>query len=782
MTKNILKSPVEKYYLDRTDRKLIYSPTEKIPVIQVSNFPKLGKLTACRFLEWVQNNKGGVISLPTGKTPEHFIKWVGFYLNSWSKKEVKEELQSMGLDPTVKPDISSLHFIQIDEFYPIDSSQQNSFYYYIQKFYIRNLGLDPKKALLININDIETSENLPLDVIFPNQTVDLSLRTRWAKTRLERLQKETISLVDQFCTEYEKKIRGMGGIGFFLGGIGPDGHIGFNIQGSDHFSTTRLAHTNYETQAAAATDLGGIEIAKNRLVITIGLDTITFNKDAVAIIIAAGEAKSRIVSESIQTERSNRYPASVLQKLPNARFYLTEGAAIKLKERRYEDFTNAEKLTDQQIVKAVISLSCSLHKQISELTKDDYQSDRFASKILDKSGLSVTELNKRVRDSILLKIDKGMKEVTSQVFMHTAPHHDDIMLGFLPYIIHLVRTPLNRHYFNYMTSGFTAVTNSYILDLIQNLKKAIKSDNFSSLIQQQYFDPNLCEGRKRDVNLFLDGIAYHSKTLRSEAESRRLLRDFIEIYEETSPKHLEDRIDELINYFKTQYPGKKDISYVQKLKGMIREWEADLIWSYFGINVENVNHMRLGFYQGDIFTEEPEMNRDVMPIYNMIKRIKPTVISVALDPEGSGPDTHYKVLQAITEALKMYQKESDISDIKIWGYRNVWYRFDPSDANIYIPVSLNSMAILENAFMYCFGSQKSASFPSYEFDGPFCRLAQKIQVEQYLKIKTCLGRNFFVSNEHPRLRATHGLVLIKELSLEEFYKHSSEIRKSTENI
>ena len=55
--------------------------------------------------------------------------------------------------------------------------------------------------------------------------------------------------------------------------------------------------TNYETQAAASTDLGGIEIARNRLVITIGLNTITYNKDAAAIIIASGEAKANIVRD-----------------------------------------------------------------------------------------------------------------------------------------------------------------------------------------------------------------------------------------------------------------------------------------------------------------------------------------------------------------------------------------------------------------------------------------------------------------------------------------------------
>ena len=75
----------------------------------------------------------------------------------------------------------------------------------------------------------------------------------------------------------KRKSAHLGGIGFFLGGIGPDGHIAFNVRGSDHFSTTRLTATNYETQAAAATDLGGIEVSRNRLVITIGLGTITLN-------------------------------------------------------------------------------------------------------------------------------------------------------------------------------------------------------------------------------------------------------------------------------------------------------------------------------------------------------------------------------------------------------------------------------------------------------------------------------------------------------------------------
>ncbi len=296
------------------------------------------------------------------------------------------------------------------------------------------------------------------------------------------------------------------------------------------------------------------------------------------------------------------------------------------------------------------------------------------------------------------------------------------------------------------------------------------------------FDPEFSDGRNRDVNLFLDGLAARSRTLKREATARRMLRNLISIYEEDNLKYLVDRVDELINYFTTQYPGKKDIPHVQKLKGMLREWEEEIIWAYFGFNNESISHQRLGFYQGELFTENPEVNRDVLPILDLLRKVKPTIITVALDPEGSGPDTHYKVLQAITEALRLYGKEVDISKIKIWGYRNVWYRFHPAEANIYVPVSLNSFAILESTFMNSYGSQKDASFPSYEYDGPFYRLAQSIQVDQYNTIRLCLGKDFFIKHSSPRVRATHGIVYLKELSLEEFYTKSIELKKLTENV
>jgi glucosamine-6-phosphate deaminase len=98
----------------------------------VDNFPMLGQLAAMRFLEWVSHNPEGVVSLPTGKTPEYFIKWTQFLLKHWKDQKGLEIRKKHGLEHVRKPDLGGLHFVQIDEFYPIDPGQHNSFFYYVQ--------------------------------------------------------------------------------------------------------------------------------------------------------------------------------------------------------------------------------------------------------------------------------------------------------------------------------------------------------------------------------------------------------------------------------------------------------------------------------------------------------------------------------------------------------------------------------------------------------------------------------------------------------------------------
>ena len=99
---------------------------------------------------------------------------------------------------------------------------------------------------------------------------------------------------------------------------------------------------------------------------------------------------------------------------------------------------------------------------------------------------------------------------------------------------------------------------------------------------------------------------------------------------------------------------------------------------------------------------------------------------------------------------------------------------------MYVPVSPNMFAIMENAFLNTFVSQRDASFPSYEHDGPFCELAQQIQVQQYQMLKTCLGREWFAEHPSALIRGTRGLVFLREMNLDDFGQSARQLRESAE--
>jgi len=191
-------------------------PFQRIKFLIVPDFPTLGKIVALRFIEWLQLNPEGVVSLPTGKTPEYFIEWTSYFLTNWNKKHVKRELEKWGIDIERKPDMKNYYFVQMDEFYPMNPKRENSFVYYIKKYYLKGFGFDPKKMILMETFRSRAISEKNLYHIFPDGKVDLSLRYRKPKNQLEELQQKAIYDIDRFAAEYEEKIEKLGGIGFFL--------------------------------------------------------------------------------------------------------------------------------------------------------------------------------------------------------------------------------------------------------------------------------------------------------------------------------------------------------------------------------------------------------------------------------------------------------------------------------------------------------------------------------------------------------------------------------------
>ena len=317
-------------------------------------------------------------------------------------------------------------------------------------------------------------------------------------------------------------------------------------------------------------------------------------------------------------------------------------------------------------------------------------------------------------------------------------------------------------------------------DLIEKTQELLSNGKIQMTMYADFFESGYTLKQDKDIYHYLDRIASQNIEGQKRGLSHRIVRALVNIYRLKSIQELEDQIHSILQDLRQCYDGQKNKPNIQKLKGMIREFEEELVWAHYGVQVKDVHHLRLGFYQGDTFTEAPEHERDVKPILQLLRDRNPDVITLALDPEGSGPDTHYKVLQAIADALRMWGEEKDLSQVHVWGYRNVWFRFDPSEADMIVPVSINSMAMLRDTFMNCYLSQKDASFPSYELDGPFCDLTQKIWVDQHQEMELVMGRDYWYQNEHPRLRATHGLVYLKDMSADDFIQEAQVLEKSME--
>ncbi len=568
---NSVMTQVEKIFFERSGRK---SLSAKLPYIVVRNFPELGLLTSLRFLEWVSENPDGVISLPTGKTPEYFIKWTRRLLDGWEKADTRKIMEDNGLVPGRKPSLRGLHFVQIDEFYPIDPKQHNSFHDYVKNYYLRGFDLDPSRALLINCDEIALPGGRKYSEVFPGNRIDLTLRNREPLSSLERLQQAAVFAIDNWCTSYENGIRELGGIGFFLGGMGPDGHIAFNTRGSDHNSATRLTATNFETQAASAGDLGGIEVSKNRLVITIGLGTITWNRDAVAVIFAAGEAKAPVVRNALENEPDNLYPATVLQRLKNARFFLTEGAAVQLNDSIEKYYSEGE-WNFEKTERAVFDLCLKINKYAHKIDIDDLKNDPYCSRIPNLS----TDVVNEVIESTKRKIELGIRKENEQQFLHTGPHHDDIMLGIFPCIIPQLRIHSNRFHFSILTSGFTAVTNQMLLNLLSETVNLIGQGKIEMLNYSDFFDQGYKYKFDKDVSHYLDKIAARDEAGKLRGVCHRIARVMVEIYGLRSKEELVERLIENIGLLKASYSGEKNPPDIQKLKGMLREFEEELVWA-----------------------------------------------------------------------------------------------------------------------------------------------------------------------------------------------------------
>ena len=429
---------------------------------------------------------------------------------------------------------------------------------------------------------------------------------------------------------------------------------------------------------------------------------------------------------------------------------------------------------------AVLGLCKTLNRYAHKLTLEDLQNDPRCAKIPKLSLDTVQEVIRDVED----KLWRGVKPFENEVIYHTGPHHDDIMLGLMPLINRQLRSPSNQVHFAIMTSGDHSVTDAFLQEALQDTLDYLHQGRIQMVRYPDFFDQGYRFKQEKDIPHYLDTVARKNPDEMRRGFCHRILRDAVGLWGLKSVDDIEIRFQKEIENLKEK---KLNSPEIQKLKGQIREFEEELVWAYAGTSLSHIHHLRLGLYESKSNVPElvegpvlwsPNFSRDVLPILNQLRELKPTVITVAIDSEGLGPNTHYKVMQSIAEAVRLWNEEADLKDVRIIGYRNVWSIFHPAEANVYVPVSLNAFAVFEKAFRDSYLTQVKAEFPNPDFDGPFSELAESIWVKQYKDVQLILGKEFFYESSHPLIRATHGLIFLKEMNVKEFVDLAEEMSRN----
>ena len=142
------------------------------------------------------------------------------------------------------------------------------------------------------------------------------------------------------CARYEQKIKELGGIDLFLGGIGPDGHIAFNEPGSSLASRTRDKELNYDTIVANSRFFGNDVNQVPKLALTVGVATVLDAREV--LIIVNGLGKARALRHAVEEGVNHMWTISALQLHPKGMIVCDEHATYELKVGTYRHFKSIE--------------------------------------------------------------------------------------------------------------------------------------------------------------------------------------------------------------------------------------------------------------------------------------------------------------------------------------------------------------------------------------------------------------------------------------------------------
>jgi len=269
---------LKKYAEDYSLRRIRFAEVlpEKIGNINLfvtPDYEAMSRLAADRLagrMQGIISQKGKVVvCLATGGTMERLYEIL--------RTEYKDKI-----------DWSKVVTFNLDEYVGLKPDNVNSYRYYMDTNLFNHVGINKKNIHFLN-----------------GMATDL----------------------DKAARDYEEEIKSAGGIDIMLLGIGRNGHIAFNMPGSDFYSRTRVVELDEMTRQDNARFFNGDINRVPKQALTVGMATITESREI--LLLASGEAKKEIIYNTIFGPCVRENPASILQWHNNTTFILDQLAFAK---------------------------------------------------------------------------------------------------------------------------------------------------------------------------------------------------------------------------------------------------------------------------------------------------------------------------------------------------------------------------------------------------------------------------------------------------------------------
>ncbi|QOR67047.1 glucosamine-6-phosphate deaminase [Cytobacillus suaedae] len=235
--------------------------------IVVKDYDEMAKKGAEILYHEIKDNPKLILGLATGGTP------IGVY-NHLRKLHEEKSL-----------DLMNLTTFNLDEYIGIAPESENSYHFYMNKFFFQPMGISKEQAYLPN--------GLAEDI-------------------------------EEECKRYEKLIVEHGGIDIQVLGVGSNGHIGFNEPRTPFNCRTHEVNLTDSTIQANARFFDSEKDVPKKA-ISMGIETIMEAKKI--ILFASGPKKAKAINQLVGTDEITvDWPVTILKTHPNVTVVVDEAA------------------------------------------------------------------------------------------------------------------------------------------------------------------------------------------------------------------------------------------------------------------------------------------------------------------------------------------------------------------------------------------------------------------------------------------------------------------------